>query len=67
MPAQAHPLRDRRRELGLRQEDVADAAGVSIAFVSMLESGYRPRSTVKLEAVAAAVGASYGSFWNGKP
>jgi transcriptional regulator with XRE-family HTH domain len=59
----AHPLRERRRELELRQADVASEAGVSVAFISMLESGYRPRSPVNLERVALAVGASVGSFW----
>lgn len=36
-------LRDRRRQVGLTQQDLADRAGVSRSMVRLLESGYQPR------------------------
>ena len=45
----------------LRLIDVAKAAGVSVSLVCMVEKGYESPSR---EAIALAVGASYGSFWN---
>lgn len=42
-------LRARRRELGLRQVDVAELAGVSERFVRLLESG---KGSVRLDKVA---------------
>lgn len=46
----------------LRLVDVAQAAGVSVSLVSMIESGYQstPRARAR---IAEAVGASLGSFW----
>ena len=32
-------INDRRRELGLKQKDVADATGFSVSFISDLENG----------------------------
>ena len=32
-------IKDRRRELGLKQKDVADATGFSVSFISDLENG----------------------------
>lgn len=58
-----HPLREAREGRELRQADVASEAGVSIAFVSMLESGYRPKREDKLDRVAQVFSASVGSFW----
>lgn len=57
-------LRDARlaHDPPLRLVDVATQAGVSISAVSMLESG-RVCSDEKMAAIAQAVGASYGSFW----
>lgn len=59
-----HPLKAARlnHDPPLRLADVAAAAGVSVSLVSMAESGYRC-SEDKRAAIAAAVGASYGSFW----
>lgn len=48
----AEVVRARRAELGLRQEDVADLAGVSTRFVHMLEAG---KPTVRLDRVAAVL------------
>jgi y4mF family transcriptional regulator len=42
-------LSARRRELGLRQVDVAELAGVSERFVRLLESG---KDSVRLDKVA---------------
>lgn len=32
-------IKDRRKELGLKQKDVADATGFSVSFISDLENG----------------------------
>lgn len=45
--------RDRRRALGLRQEELADLAGVSIRFIHSLEHG---KSTMRLDKVLAVFG-----------
>lgn len=50
----------------LRLIDVANAAGVSVSLVSMVESGYYC-TAAKRAAIAAAVGASLGSFWEPQP
>lgn len=55
-------LRDAREQLGLRLKDVAEQAGCAVSLVSMVERG-GPCSEAKREALALAVGASYGSFW----
>jgi transcriptional regulator with XRE-family HTH domain len=44
----------------LRLIDVAERAGVSVSLVCMVEKGLQSPSR---EAIAQAVGASYGSFW----
>lgn len=46
----------------LRLVDVARRAGCSVSLVSMVERG-APCSEAAKAALAAAVGASYGSFW----
>jgi HTH-type transcriptional regulator/antitoxin HipB len=45
-------VRERRRQLGLRQEDLADLAGVSLRFVQALEGG---KPTVQLDRVTAVL------------
>ncbi len=47
----------------LRLIDVAERAQCSVSLVSMVERG-APCSQAKREALALAVGASYGSFWS---
>jgi len=42
----------RRKQLGLRQQDLADLAGVSHRFVQALEGG---KETVRLDKVAATL------------
>ena len=48
----AADVRSRRRELGLRQQDVADLAGTSERFVRALEAG---KPTVRLDKAAAVL------------
>ncbi|GAA1536088.1 helix-turn-helix transcriptional regulator [Nocardioides humi] len=50
----AAEVRARRAQLGLRQEEVADLAGVSERFVHSLENGKR---TVQLDKVLAVLNA----------
>lgn len=42
----------RRRALGLRQEDLADLAGVSVRFVQFVESG---KASVRLDKLTAVL------------
>ena len=56
------PLKQARKDLGLRQADVADEAGCAISYVSMVENGLIPTPHLA-EGIARAVGASAGSFW----
>ena len=57
-------LKDARlsHEPPLRLIDVAERAGCSVSLVSMVERG-APCSDGAKTALALAVGASYGSFW----
>lgn len=52
----ATALRARRRRLGLRQDDVADLAGVSERFVYALEHGKQSAQLDKVVAVLYALG-----------
>lgn len=47
-------VRERRRQLGLRQDEVADLAGVSERFVFAVETG---KETLRLDKVLALLGA----------
>lgn len=49
-------VRARRRQLGLRQEDLADLADVSLRFVQSLEAGKRTVQLDRIEAVLHALG-----------
>lgn len=57
-------LKDARlsHEPPLRLKDVAEKAGCSVSLVSMAESGYACSEGARA-AIAQAVGASYGRFW----
>lgn len=55
-------LKQARKALNLRLVDVAAKAGCAVSLVSMAEHGYRPGPRSQ-SAIAAAVGASSGSFW----
>lgn len=48
----ARAVRERRRQLRLRQEDLADLAGVSLRFVQALEAG---KPSVQLDRVRAVL------------
>lgn len=52
----ASAVRSRRRQLGLRQDEVADLAGVSERFVYALENGKRSVQLDKVVAVLSALG-----------
>jgi HTH-type transcriptional regulator/antitoxin HipB len=52
----AQVVRGRRRQLDLRQEDLADLAGVSLRFVQALEAGKRTVQLDRVEAVLAVLG-----------
>lgn len=49
-------LRDRRRELGLRQRDLAELSRASERFIRALEQGKPSVRLDKLEAVLAVLG-----------
>jgi DNA-binding XRE family transcriptional regulator len=53
-PIAAH-LRERRFELGLTQQEVADAAGTSHTAISRLESGTHTPSLATLQKIAAVL------------
>jgi HTH-type transcriptional regulator / antitoxin HipB len=52
----ANAVRLRRRHLGLRQDELADLAGVSERFVYALENGKRSVQLDKVLAVLSALG-----------
>lgn len=52
----ASAVRSRRRQLRLRQDEVADLAGVSERFVYSLENGKRSVQLDKVIAVLSALG-----------
>jgi y4mF family transcriptional regulator len=52
----ANAVRLRRRHLGLRQDELADLAGVSERFVYALENGKRSVQLDKVVAVLSALG-----------
>lgn len=54
--ALADAVRTRRRQLGLRQDEVADLAGVSERFVHTVEAGKPSLQLDKLLAVLGALG-----------
>ncbi|USQ75671.1 type II toxin-antitoxin system Y4mF family antitoxin [Ornithinimicrobium cryptoxanthini] len=56
MQAWHEQLTDRRRELGLRQVDLAELAGVSERFVRLLESGKPSVRLDKVEPVLEVLG-----------
>ena len=51
-----HPIRAWHEHRGLTQHRVADAAGISVPYLSQIESGQRQGSTEVLAAVARALG-----------
>jgi y4mF family transcriptional regulator len=63
----AHAVRLRRRHLGLRQDELADLAGVSERFVYALENGKRSVQLDKLVAVLSALGLHLELHRGGSP
>jgi HTH-type transcriptional regulator/antitoxin HipB len=53
-------IRARRKELGLRQVELADLAGVSERFVYMVENGKQSVQLDKVVAVLTALGLHLG-------
>ena len=51
-----NPIKVWREHRGLAQHQVADAAGISIPYLSQLETGTRQGSTRVLSAIAKALG-----------
>ena len=60
-------LRDRRQELGLTLKDVADAAGLSVGFISQIERGITTPSLVSLIHVCRVLKAEVGNFLSQPP
>ncbi len=52
-------VRERRTELRLTQGELADAAGVSLRFVSELENGKRTAQLAGIQRVLAALGLDF--------
>jgi transcriptional regulator with XRE-family HTH domain len=55
-------VRAARRERGMTQEQLAEAAGIHPTFVSNLERGYRVATIVTLVRVARGLGVTAGSL-----
>lgn len=49
MPNPTNPIRQRRDHLGLTQQQLADASGVTFQRISQLERGVREFRTMKVE------------------
>ena len=56
-------LRNRRKELKLTLQDVADKAGFSVGFISQIERGITVPSLVSLVGVCRALNLEIGSFF----
>jgi transcriptional regulator with XRE-family HTH domain len=54
--ALAQLIRDRRKQLGLSRQDLADAAGIPYPTIAQIETGYRGASPVRLGTIARALG-----------
>ncbi len=55
-------LRDRRRELGLTMQQVADAAGLSVGFISQVERDITAPSLSSLMSILKVLNVSLGQF-----
>jgi transcriptional regulator with XRE-family HTH domain len=49
-------IRQRRKQLGATQEEVADVSDVSLSFYKMLEKGYANPSVTTLERILDSLG-----------
>lgn len=61
-PAIGAAVRDRRRRLGLTLREAAEAAGVSVPFLSQIERGLAAPSLVSLLGIASALGVDIHYF-----
>lgn len=61
-PALGTSLRARRKELRLTMQSVADAAGLSVGFISQVERGLTSPSLGSLASIAAALDTEIGHF-----
>lgn len=62
-PAVGERLRERRRELKMTLQEVADTAGFSVGFISQIERGITVPSLTSLVAVCRALKTEIGSFF----
>ncbi|WP_353853330.1 XRE family transcriptional regulator [Shinella sp.] len=62
-PAVGERLRERRRELKMTLQEVADTAGFSVGFISQIERGITVPSLTSLVAVCRALKTDVGSFF----
>ena len=60
-------LRERRRELGMTLKDVADAAGLSVGFISQIERGITVPSLSSLVSVSRVLDVNVGDFLTSQP
>lgn len=60
-------LRDRRTRKGLTQQEVAERAGITPAFLSYLEAGNRKGSLDTYHRVAEALGVGLRDLFGGQP
>lgn len=58
-------LRERRVALGLRQADLAEAAGISASYLNLIEHNRRPVAEPLLERLALALGQPVQAFQEG--
>ncbi|HEO1760255.1 MULTISPECIES: helix-turn-helix domain-containing protein [unclassified Pseudomonas] len=60
-------VRRRRLELGLSQEELAEAAGVHRTYVGMLERGEKNVTIYNIERIAIALGVRPSALLEGDP
>ncbi len=60
-------LRSRRKELGLTMQSVADAAGLSVGFISQVERGITSPSLASLASLADVLQTEINSFLQTQP
>ncbi|MFN2154399.1 MAG: helix-turn-helix domain-containing protein, partial [Anaerolineae bacterium] len=61
----AHPIRVWREHRGLTQQQLAKAAGISVPYLSQIESGKRQGSAEVLAAIAKELGLSLDDIVSG--
>ncbi len=56
----------RRTKMGLTQQQVADEAGISLSFVSLIENDQRDPSLSTLKQITSALGGRVKILWEKK-